>query len=282
MLLRLDPAIPLVWRDPTTLQLGVDPPLAVVPDVTPPIERLVSVLAAGVSESGYAVLARTAGATPRQAERLRELVAPGLSRPAPPPPQGRALVLGRGPVALGAARLLDGLDLRARDGRSPELVVLASDRVLNPVEHRAWLQRDVPHLPVVTGDAAIVVGPLVEPGTTACLHCVSLHRRDVDAAWPAIAIQLANRPSPADHPLRTAAAVALVARIVAARLRDGPSPGEARELRVEGDGSALNERAIAPHPECRCAAPPESDWARADAPAAPRRTSAARASDAPA
>jgi len=29
--IRIDPTLEFVWRDPTTVQLGVDPPRAVVP-----------------------------------------------------------------------------------------------------------------------------------------------------------------------------------------------------------------------------------------------------------
>src|SRR5690606_37673702 len=53
MVLRLDPAIPLVWRDPHTLQFGVDPAVTVLRDVAPAVEHLIAVLAAGVSRSGY-------------------------------------------------------------------------------------------------------------------------------------------------------------------------------------------------------------------------------------
>src|SRR5690606_8488704 len=138
------------------------------------------------------------------------------------------------------------------------------------------LQRDLPHLPIVVDDAAVTVGPLVDPGASACLHCAALHRRDADPAWPAIAAQLVHRAPPAPHPVRTAAAVPHAARIVATAL---PGAGEqGRELRISVDGEQLSERPIAPHPECRCATPPESDWVRAASSASPSRTSAARAS----
>ena len=54
--------------------------------------------------------------------------------------------------------------------------------------------------------------------------------------------------------------------------------GAAREVRIAGDGGDVTERTVHPHPACRCAAPPESDWAPADAPADPRPTRRATAS----
>jgi bacteriocin biosynthesis cyclodehydratase domain-containing protein len=283
MVLRLDPAIPLVWRDPRTLQFGVDPVLAVLADVTPAHERLIAALATGVSDSGFRMLSGTPPLTRRQGEQLLGALAPCLLPEEPPAatrPSG-AVVLGDTPLALALARLLDDAGLRRRDRRRrPALVVLVSDRVLRPADHRPWLQRDIPHLPIVTSDSAVAVGPLVLPGTSACLHCALLHRRDADAAWPAIAAQLATLPAPAPHPLRSAAAVVHAARLVRAALDGEAEPGV--EWRLEGDGSAVRRRPLAPHPECRCATPPGSDWAPADDRAAPPPTSAARGSAVPA
>lgn len=282
MVLRLDPGIPVVWRDPTTVQFGVDPPIAVVSEVSPGLERLIAVLAAGVSETGDPMLASGFGVDARPAERLLESLAPCLLGEAPPPVARGALVLGDGALASGIARVLDAAGLRAADERTASLVLLVADRVVSPADHRRWLHRDIPHLPVVVGDAAITIGPLVEPGVTACLHCVGLHRRDDDPAWPAIAAQLTALPSPAAHPVRTASAVALAVRMVAVRLRDGAAAGPAQELRIAGDGDQLSGRFVEPHPECRCSTPTESDWAPADAPAAPRRPRRATTSVSPA
>ncbi len=280
MLLRLDPAIPLVWRDPTTLQFGVDPVVTVLPGLTPRVEQLVAALATGVTAVGFRMLADTQLIDRPQRERLLAELAPCLLPSAPVAVAARAVVLGGGPVAVSLARLLDELGLRTREPERASLAVLVADHVVLPADHRAWLQRDVPHLPVAVGDAAVTVGPLVVPGASACLHCAALHRRDADPAWPAIAAQLAARAAPAPHPLRTSSAAALAARVVASALGGAPDAG--RELRIAGDGGQVTERGVAPHPECCCAAPPGSDWAPAGDPAGPPPPSAARASSAPA
>jgi hypothetical protein len=302
MVLRLDPAIPLVWRNPHTLQFGVDPAIAVLERMTRGQERLVAALAKGVTTTGLRMLAAEGEVSARQRDELLARLTPCLLSSGQPAGRsaGGAIVLGSGPLALGLARLLDEAGLRPREApRRPGLVVLVADRVLAPADHRTWLQRDIPHLPVVVGDTSVKVGPLVVPGASACLHCAFLHRRDADAAWPAIAAQLATLPAPAPHPLRTATAVALAGRVVDAFLgsvtdggvADGSSSGSdgcsgdrtnigepGREWRIEGDGSSVSERAVTPHPECRCATPPGNDWAPADASATPRPTSAGRVS----
>ena len=297
MVLKLDPTVPIVWRDTQTVQFGVDPLIAVVPQVTPGVERLLAVLAAGVSESGFAMFAETFGLSAGYTRRLRERLAPVLLPmpaehasavtreipdaivPRADDPTG-ALVMGSSPLAVSLARVLDEAGVRTPRGRHPRLAVVVADRVVSPADHRFWLQHDIPHLPVVTSENAVIVGPLVEPGVSACLHCLALHERDRDPAWPVIAAQLASAAPPPSAPVRAAAAVALVSRLVMARLRHAPLD-DVRELRLTGDGDELSERRFAPHPECRCSALPESDWAPADAPANPRRPSAGRVSAVP-
>lgn len=47
-----------------------------------------------------------------------------------------------------------------------------------------------PHLHVGTHGAISVVGPMVVPGVTSCLRCAHLHQRDADPSWPLLAVQL--------------------------------------------------------------------------------------------
>lgn len=278
MVLRLDPAIPFVWRDLHTLQFGVDPAITVLEDLTRGQERLVAALTMGVTPSGFRMLAAEGQVASRQRDELLAHLTPCLLPDEPPAAPARAVVvLGSGALASGLARLLDKAGLLAHEPPTrPELVVLVADRVLSAADHRAWLQHDIPHLPLVIGDAAITLGPLVVPGVSACLHCAFLHRRDADPAWPAIAAQLATLPAPTPHPLRVPSAALHATRLVAAFVDGRAELG--REWRIEQDGEAISERLVPPHPECRCAAPPGSDWAPADASATPRPTSAARAS----
>lgn len=265
MVLKLDPRIPILWRDPSTVQLGADPVVAVIPDVSAGLERLLAIVQAGVSESGFAMFASTFGVTPRQAQRLRDALAPALMAPVEGASEGpRVLVAGAGPLATEIARIVHALGLLTSDESAARLVVLVADHVVPPADHRRWLHRDVSHLPVVVGEAAISVGPLVVPGRSACLHCVGLHRRDADPAWPAIASQLTTTPSAPSPPVRAAAAAAHVTRLVAA-VADGQPVAAEEAVRIAGDGSVLSVQRFEPHPACRCAAPQESDWAREDA-----------------
>jgi len=59
----------------------------------------------------------------------------------------------------------------------------------------------------------------VIPGVTSCLGCADLHRRDRDAAWPAVSAQLRDAVGVADRAtlLATAAlALSQVNRVIAA------------------------------------------------------------------
>lgn len=47
----------------------------------------------------------------------------------------------------------------------------------------------LPHLHVGTHGSQSVVGPMVVPGRTSCLRCAQLHHRDADPTWPLVAVQ---------------------------------------------------------------------------------------------
>jgi hypothetical protein len=278
MVLRLAPDLPILWRTPSSVQVG-SRAVAVLDDVTDGEARLVAALAAGISESGFAMTARTAGVSPERAAALLERLSPALTEPgrdAATP--GRAAVLGDSPLARAVAGLLSASDaLCAPDDAG--LVVLVGDWVLAPSDHAPWLNRDVPHVPALVAERSVEVGPFVEPGDGPCLYCVHLARTDADAAWPALATQLLGRPGRELDGLARAEVAAFVARRVLERLAGVRHP--AVSWRIEGDGE-VSATEWARHPDCRCAVPAGTDWAAAPTPAIPVAPRTASAVDVPA
>lgn len=259
MVLRIDPELPVVWRSPSSVQIGVDPALAVLEGVTDGDARLLAALAAGVSPSGFDMLARSAGVGAAAAERLLDDVRPALAGD-PAVPHGFTVgVLGDSVLARTIAGLLDEAGARAEPDAA-SLVVLVADWVVAPIDHFSWLSRDVPHVAVVTGERAVTVGPFVEPGLGPCLYCVHLARTDADPAWPAIATQLMGRQARDLGRLATAEVAAFALRRLQARRSDGP--GAPMSWRIDDRGGVSVSR-WAPHPDCRCAAPAGTDWAAA-------------------
>src|SRR5690606_10559654 len=76
--LRLDPRLPLVWRSPDSLQIGVDRAIVVLESVTNAEERMLAALVGGTTDAALALLAETAGATPDETAALLRRVAPAL------------------------------------------------------------------------------------------------------------------------------------------------------------------------------------------------------------
>jgi len=293
MILRLDPRLPLVWRSPSSAQLGIDPVVVVLDEVTETDERMLAALAVGVSDSA---LAMVSGATAVEADALLAALGPAL-RTAPTSPV-TATVAVHGSDALVSAisttlahtgiDVITGPDASALADQVPDLAILAAHYVLRPDLHALWLRRDVPHLPVVLSDTGVMVGPIIEPGSGPCLLCLELHRRDLDTAWPAIAAQLLGRSSRAETPVLVMEAAAAASRLALERLDAGA--GAAASLRIDATSGRREVRTWQRHPECGCrgiahlfgrdggdASPalPGSDWASAarSAPAAGRLTS---------
>lgn len=287
MMLRLDPRLPLVWRSPFGVQLGIDPVVVRIDNVTEGQERMLAALTVGTSAPGLAVVAGGRGSDAALArDQLLALVAPALEV-APQTAQGAVAISGSDTIVTAIAGLLAGHGievLTATDAAdltdsTPEIAVVVGHFVLAPRLHAIWLRRDIPHLSVVVGDAASVVGPVVEPGVGPCLLCVELHHRDADAAWPAIAAQLLGRRSGVESTTLVAETAAAACRMVLARLRGPSGGGSARSVRIDGATGERRWRQWQVHPECGCGgipdlettandpalspARPETDWASA-------------------
>ncbi len=255
MILKLDPRWPLVWRSPTSLQVGVDPPLFVLDDVTEVQERLLAALAVGVSEAGLALIARNS----EEREDLLTLAAPALIRSDPATKSRVVAISGSGPtleqlaavLASGGVRTL--VSERADDlvDRGADVAVAIGHFVLSPVLHALWLRRDVPHLPIVFGDSAVVVGPIVVPGHGPCLRCLELAHRDQDPSWPAVASQLLGRPGSAESALLSCEAAAVATRMVFGLL-DGAASGTSVSTRIDLTTGLRTTRTWQLHPECGC------------------------------
>ncbi|TPW73160.1 TOMM precursor leader peptide-binding protein [Schumannella sp. 10F1B-5-1] len=314
MVLLLDPDIPLLWRTPQSAQLGALRVVARLDAVGRVEERLIQALRGGADPAALAVVAEQAGGSAADADEMLRRLGPavlstapgGAAAPGPGSAPGsrsvpdrdgsrparrreRAALFGELPFGAELASALHERDLLARPGRAGDarLAVVLAAWIVPPAVAGHWLRRDVPHLPIVLADDTLVIGPLVQPGASACLHCVHRHRVDDDPAWPALAAQLLDRPAPRMDGLSRALALAHAGRIVASTLVD-ESRMRGVELRVDLRDGAISERTWMPHPECRCAARPGSGWAHDDAPGPECRrtpampTSSARAVAAPA
>jgi hypothetical protein len=99
-----------------------------------------------------------------------------------------------------------------------------------------------------------VVGPLVVPGRTGCLHCGDLHRRDADPRWPRLAAQLtAAEPAPSGATV-TCLLTALVAAVQVLAFLDGTSAPAAIDATLELAPPELlpRLRRWPPHRACGC------------------------------
>ncbi len=262
VILRLDPRLPLVWRTPTSLQLGLDPVRARFDEVSHVTERLLAALAAGTTRGGLDAIANAAGGTAQDVEALLERARPALASPALPE-RAHIAVCGSIPTADRTAELLSAHGVRvsivrdpgAIDGLECRFAILTGHFVLPPDLLAAWLRRDVPHLPVVFGDQAVTIGPLIRPGAGPCLHCIERTRTDADASWPAMAAQLLNRPSRAETRLLSYEAATRAARVALAAIVAGDTSAHrstaGQSVRIGTDGR-ISRRSWRGHPECLC------------------------------
>jgi bacteriocin biosynthesis cyclodehydratase domain-containing protein len=256
MVLKLDRRVAIVWRDPFSLQFGVEPVRVVLREVTNAEERMVAALIAGVSRSGLSMIATAAGASEADAEKLLARLEPLLEHPEPSRPPRRIAIVGRGPAVeqLASALITEGAQVTVGTSVPADpcdLGITIGHYVLDPDSYGFWLRRDLPHLAVTFGDDSVTVGPLVEPGVTACLYCLEHHRRDSVASWAAIASQLWGRRGRSETPLAAMEVAARAARSVLRRL-DGVKPAAATSVTIDVRTGETTTRTWLPHPDCGC------------------------------
>ena len=141
-------------------------------------------------------------------------------------------------------------------GEVPDLTVLALDEPVDSDRRDALHERGAAHLVVRLAPGAGLVGPLVVPRETSCLHCADLQRRDRDPAWHALAVQLTitpHRGAPSEVALATV--VGGMAAVQALEFLDtGNCAAVAGTLEVQLPDWRVRRRSWPVHPECDCGA----------------------------
>ena len=247
MFVRIDPSIPVVWRDSDTVQFGLDPirstlgPLGVVETRGiaelirgTTLTRLSSVVGSEVAarsliDSCGDVFDRPARAT------LPRLAVIGIA-------PGKEIIARTWAGATASTVIADSsADL---SGANVDFVIVVSHFVVSPIDIQPWLGRDINHCAIIFGETSVRIGPLVVPGKSACVRCVELTHVDNDSTWPAVAPQVWRRSAAADSP-------ALAVHAAAESLGMFPMGG-GYSVRIDG---LTFSRAVSPHafhPECGC------------------------------
>lgn len=204
------------------------------------------------------------GVGPSTADLARLLLAAGVGRVWVHDPRrldhGDLGDQGRDLAAVGRARhhvlseQVSGVQIAKAD-IDADFAVLSGDCTLDPSTAHRHVRDERAHLAVLMRERDAVVGPLVRPGRTACLHCVDLYRAQRDPDWPKVVAQArAHRFGPRD-PVLSARVAALAASEVLLALDGCLTPlSEGATVEVGLDSPVPIVRDWPLNPECGC------DW----------------------
>ncbi len=142
--------------------------------------------------------------------------------------------------------------------RRPDLIVLCDVVVPEPTMVTELFDAGIAHLVGYAHEGTAMVGPLVWPGRSSCLHCAELHRADVDIAWPKLSAQLVGQVAAAGLACTQLAAAFTVEQVLAtlAGPVDGlPSPPTwDAALELDPLRGTLRRHPRPTHPRCGCGA----------------------------
>lgn len=263
----LDPAVPLMWLDTTRLRVGLDPNHhVVIPHATcHTVDRLREMRTS--DDLRGSARCEPAAEDPSMLHRL--LAEAGLlscSGPWRPASTTWVQVVGQGSVAAAVARALQSLVLGRCDSAptpasmAPDLVVVAPDHGRGDGIAAQLQARGITHLWAHLRDGRAVVGPLVEPGLTACLRCHDLFATARDPAWPDLTRQWEQAAPAPVSPSVTLLAGLVVRQVHQWLVGQGLASWGAR-LEERPTGTVEWER-WPMHPDCGCALGPAQSAAR--------------------
>lgn len=153
----------------------------------------------------------------------------------------------------------------ARSGQAPSSGPLVTGVLVAvgepPREHLdPWMRDGTPHLLLRLTEGNAVIGPFVEPGSSACLRCVDAHHADLDPAWPLLVAQYASAvgrdredtiPEPLD-PILASLASAWAVRELASHAEGRRPPTTSTTIRLDPHLTALETQHWPRHPACGC------------------------------
>jgi hypothetical protein len=153
------------------------------------------------------------------------------------------------------SRACSAAGVRVDDGRAAGLRLVATVGEPRRALADDLMRDDVPHLWLAAFPASVRIGPFVQPGRTACLHCIDAHLGDHDPRRATVLHQLGEHPASADAAYD--AALAMVGAGWALRDVSRHHDGERAALRsttvtVTSD-LGVTRREWLRHPHCGCA-----------------------------
>ncbi|MCW2866958.1 MAG: hypothetical protein JWR20_1146 [Marmoricola sp.] len=243
----------MVRRGPDRLQVGLHPDRRSILPRTATVERLLLDLLHGTVPSADAATA----------DVVAQLRRAGCLEPWPPADPPRVAVLehpsgaGGHDVGAGLGALLEAAGLRVTPWLSRCDVALVEswsevDRdVLDPL-----LRAGTPHLVVRLVDGGAVLGPFVEPGTTACVRCTDAHRSTEDPDHVPVTTRYVHatgalhRPEAVPHVAALAQAWAV--RDLLAHLAGRRPATWSTTWHLPADGGAPVVQEWHRHPACGC------------------------------
>jgi bacteriocin biosynthesis cyclodehydratase domain-containing protein len=151
------------------------------------------------------------------------------------------------------------VDEDASTDETPSAALVLSIGEVDRAELDPLLRGNLTHLVVRLVEGSVVLGPLVVPGSTACVRCIDAHTAIDDPHWPALAARHASGGSdrhdgvaePVDSALATLA-VAWAVRDLVSHVEGSRPATWSTTVRLAPALASITETQWLRHPACGC------------------------------
>lgn len=147
---------------------------------------------------------------------------------------------------------LNNLDVRITREEHPDLVVIGAERFVSSSLIHTLMNTDIPHFVVARVESGYEVGPLVLPGHTPCIQCLTLHRIDSNPYLIGHRQQLSHWPLAPVQGVMHCLAAAKAARRVWELMLGLCSPRALAAVDMVTGDEAPAAFHVRSHPSCTC------------------------------
>lgn len=195
-ILRIDPALPLIWESASILRFGFDQAEARITSPSSEVQRLIEMLVKGATSRELGRAAKAMGEHPDELQLLLDNLSsvlvrePQLAQPAPKQ-KPTVAIFGSEQLNYHLEHAVKRAGFALAEPTEPPSFALLTDRYVVRAERaHDLLAAEIPHISIGMSDRSAWLGPIVPPQGAPCLTCAELQAETMNSLHKRLSAQI--------------------------------------------------------------------------------------------